>query len=151
MFGLPSFDDDRVAGPYVSTDKDAGEDPFPGHDAVSGLLEDGAPGMADLADLADLEESFSQSQAGSYGKRNQVDARGRDVLGKIPGPDVEAPGLHLCDAFDGQQADLAAPEAGMGVTLETYLLQKGPAPGRSLAHAFGGTDVDRHDDAAITR
>jgi len=151
MFGLLSQDFDKVSGPHVPTDEDAGKDPFSGHDTVSGLIEDGAPGMADLADLADLEESLPQSQASSYGNRNQINSRGRNVLGEIPGPDIKTQGLHFIDALDGQQADLAVTESGMSVTCETDLLQKGPAPGRFLARAFGGTDVDRNDDASLTR
>jgi hypothetical protein len=151
MFGLLSQDFDKVSGPHVPTDEDAGEDPFPGHDTVSSLIEDGTPGMADLADLADNEESLPQSQAGSYGNRNQIDSRGRNVLGEIAGPDIKAQGLHFIDALDGQQADLAVTESGMSVACETDLLQKGPAPGRFLAHAFERTDVDRHDRTSLTR
>jgi hypothetical protein len=45
------------------------EDAFLGHDAVPGLVVNGAPGMADPAYLADLAlDALAQPNAGSYRK-----------------------------------------------------------------------------------
>ena len=52
---------DRAAG------DDPGEDALLGHDAVAGLIVDGAAGMALLADLGHLQDGFPHPQAAPHG------------------------------------------------------------------------------------
>ncbi len=65
------FDLDTGSRLDRSAREDAGKYPFPGHDAIPCLLEDGASVMADLADLTDLEtRSAADAEDRPDGKRD---------------------------------------------------------------------------------
>ena len=87
-----------------------GENTFPGHDTVAGLVIYRTPFMTDFPDLGDLEfHLIPDGYPRADGKVHQIDAFGGDVLGEITGYDVKPGGLHLADALQGQQADLPVP------------------------------------------
>src|SRR5690606_24771786 len=114
--GSTPYDGDLVTHGYIAALDHDGEDTLLGHDTVTGLIVDGALGVALLADLRHLEERGADSNARSYRQRHQVDAARGDVLGKVPGVYVEALGLHLGDRLLGEQAHLTVPVAGMRVS-----------------------------------
>jgi hypothetical protein len=93
-----------------------GENTLARHDAVADLLENGAAVVAFLADLGHLEHHLAVAQTGADGQGGQFEAFGGDVFGKGSRVEFQSMGAHDGDGFFGQQADLAMPVTGMGVT-----------------------------------
>ena len=116
---------DGVAHLHCAFLQHPGEDSFPGHDAISHLLPDGAAFMADLADLGDLQQHLSTHlEAGPHRQGHHFQALHRQVFGKIPRGHRGASGHHLLDAGQRQQAHLAAAAFGVGVAFQAVLRQQ---------------------------
>jgi hypothetical protein len=121
-----------------------GKDPFLGHDAVTGLVIDGATSVTLLANLGDFQQSFADRQPGTYRKRRQVDPLRSYILGKVAGRDIKPERLHLGDALHGQQAHLSMPFAGMGITDNAVIFPQLDLIDRCFSLPFVQTYANRY-------
>ena len=110
--GFARFQDDR-------------EDAFPRHDAVAGLLPDGAVGMTFFSNLCDFTEGGADPKLRADRQRGEGDALTQDVLGKRAR--VERDGylfLHALHALFGQKAHLSVPVSGMCIAHDAVVRTK---------------------------
>jgi len=110
------------AGTNRSAAKHPGEDPFFGHDAVSGLMVYGTAAVAFLANLGDFNQRLTNGNPAADRQGDQIDTLSGDVLGKRPGIDIQSQSAHFVDTLFSEQADLPVPVSGMGIAYDTEIL-----------------------------
>jgi len=109
---------------------------------------DGAFRVALLADLGDLEQDTGvRPQERTDGKFVQADARRGDILGKRAEVDLQAFFLHLADAFDAKQGNLAVPVATVRVAFDAETEFDCHIISRVFWRAFGAAGREFLDSA----
>ena len=123
-----------------------GEDPFPGHNAVAHPLVDGTVLMAFLADLGDLKQCVPQGKKGSRGKVLQIGAFNDQVLAEGAGDHASTLLVELIDFGQGEDAHLAVPGSGMGVSLDPVSCYQQCTGDRCLGGSPPGAGADAAED-----
>ncbi len=102
----------------------SGEDTLCGHNTRAYLPEDRTLGVALLAELTEFKDSLiSNSEMCAHGQGEKIYPLCRQILSKIPRPNIETMASHLFNAFNGQQAHLAMGTGiGMGIAEKTNSL-----------------------------
>ena len=138
-----------VSSRHHSTFDDPTEHTFTREDAITGLVVDGAAGVAGLPDLRDLHQRIAYAHTRTEREFFHVDPLDRDVLAEVPHRDIEAhltPGRY---GLLGQERHLTMPITYVGVTLDASVCDEldPPAWCRRLPRPLALRDVDRRDDA----
>lgn len=97
-----------------------------GHDALADLPADGTGGVAFFAYLADFKQNvFTYHQPGAHWKLTQVHTLHGDILGKVPGLQLQTQTAHFVDAGYSEQAHLAVgQDAGVSIADQSMPLGK---------------------------
>jgi hypothetical protein len=109
-----------------------------GHNARAYLPEDRTFGMTFFAELGKLKDGLiSYREMSANGQGEQVYSLSCQILGKIPGANVETKASHLLDAFNGQKAYLAMRRGTrMGIADEAKILFSGALDHRFFPDTF---------------
>jgi hypothetical protein len=125
MGNLSSISDPYwVSSSYNASPDYPSEDTLCGHDARAYLPEDSTFGVALLAKLGEFENGLiPNSEMCTHGQGEEIYPLRRQILSKIPRPNIETKASHLLDAFNRQQAYLAmGTGVGMGIAKKTKIL-----------------------------
>jgi hypothetical protein len=128
----------RASRMHVAVAGNGCEEPVPRHDAVTCLVVDGAPRVANLTYLGDLHLCLVQSQARADAEISCVEPGDHHVLTKRSGLQGQPLCLHVADVARVEKAYLAVPGARVGIPLDAVMTAQEHPLDRPLGRALAG-------------